>query len=110
MLRGERAARRERAKALSRIAFRLARTGVIFGNMEIEGESKRVTEFDRGRLSIELAAPWRTGAFETEFSRLRVTWEHAKVLELRWDRADHFTLVLFKPGEWEAALLRVSGG
>ena len=43
-------------------------------------------------------------AFETEFSRLRVTYAGEKVLELRWDRADHFNVVLFKPGNWEAAL------
>lgn len=104
MTREERAARIARAKALGRIAFLLARNGEIFGNMEVEGEAKRITDFQRGRLLIELAATWRAGAFETEFSRLRVSWAGARVLELRWDRAGFFNVVLFKLGEWEQQL------
>ena len=106
MPRGERAARVERAKSLGRIAHRLARGGKIFGNVKVEGEEKRVLEYTRGHLSIELWYPWRSSAFETEFSRLRVTYGRTKVLELRWDRADHFNVVLFKPGEWERVLER----
>lgn len=45
MTREERAARIARAKALGRIAFLLARNGEIFGNMEVEGEAKRITDF-----------------------------------------------------------------
>lgn len=104
MTREERTARKDRAKHLGRIAFRLARPGEIFGNCTIEDEEKRLTEFQRGRLSIELAAPRRAGAFETEWSRLRVTLSGEKVLELRWDRAGLFNVVLFKSGEWEDAL------
>lgn len=104
MPRGERAARVERAKALGRAAWRLAHDGKIIGNCELDGEEKRLTEFRSGRLSIELAAPWRADAYEFEWSRLRVTWDGEKVLELRWDRAALFNVVLFKPGEWERQL------
>lgn len=45
--------------SIGRAAYRLARDGKIFGNNEIDGEDKRITEFLRGRLTIELAAPWR---------------------------------------------------
>lgn len=110
MPRGDRAVRRERAKTLGRIAFRLARAGEIFGNMEIEGEEKRLTEYSRGRLFVDLLAPWRAEASATEFSRLRVMWDNAKVMELRWDRADHFHIALFKDGEsdWQDALQRLA--
>ncbi|KJC47326.1 hypothetical protein UB31_18910 [Bradyrhizobium sp. LTSP849] len=91
----------ERAKHLGRLAFRLARAGTIVGNLEIDGEKKRLTEFQRGPIFIELWEPWRPDAFETEFSRLRVTYAGEKVLELRWDDADAFTLVLLKPGDWQ---------
>lgn len=96
-----RAERVERAKALGRAAYRLARAGEIVGNVELEGEEKRLTEYRRGLIFVELWEPWRPGAFETEFSRLRVGYAGEKVLELRWDRADAFTVVLFKEGEWE---------
>lgn len=46
----DRAARLERAKALGRAAYRLARRGVLVGNVEIEGEVKRLHEFKRGAL------------------------------------------------------------
>lgn len=42
-----RAARVERAKALGRAAYRLARSGTIAGNLEVEGEEKRLTEYRR---------------------------------------------------------------
>ena len=90
MPRGERAARVERAKQLGRAAYALARDGTIIGNIEIEDEEKRLKEFSRGRLSIELAAPWRVDAYEFEFSRLRITWDGARVFELRWDRVGTF--------------------
>lgn len=32
------------------------------------------------------------------YSRLHVTYAGQKVLELRWDRADHFNIVLIKSG------------
>lgn len=94
----------ERARALGRAAYRLARSGEIVGNLDIDGEEKRLTEFRRGALSIELWEPWRPGSFETEFSRLRVSYAGERVLELRWDRANFFNVVLFKPGAWEEQL------
>lgn len=93
---GERAARVERANSLGRVAYRLARAGKISGNMEIDGEEKRLREFDGGRLIIELLAPFRSWASETEFSRMRVGYDGVKVLELRWDRAGFFNVVLFR--------------
>jgi len=99
----EREARRERAKALGRIAYRLARAGTIFGNLEIEGEEKRLLKFRRCFLFIDLYEP-RSQAFETEFSELQVSYDGANVLEIRWDRTGSFKLVTFKPGEWERTL------
>lgn len=74
----------------------------------MEGEEKRLREYRRGFIFVELWEPWRPGAFETEFSRLRVSCAGEKVLELRWDRADFFSVVLFKPGEWEERLVAQS--
>lgn len=99
-----RSERLERAKALGRAAYRLARTGAIVGNLDIEDEEKRLTEFQRGPIFIELWEPWRPGAFETEFSRLRMSYAGEKVLDLRWDRADRFNVVLMKEGAWEDAI------
>lgn len=104
-----RQARIECAKALGRAAYRLARDGTIIGNIEIEDEEKRLTEFSRGRLTIELAAPWREDAYEFEWSRLRVNWDGARVLELRWDRVGSFKVVQISEGEWQDALARLAG-
>lgn len=101
--------RSEQAKALGRAAYRLARDGTISGNIEIEGEEKRVTDFQRGRLSIELAAPWRANAYEFEWSRLRVSWDGARVMELRWDRVGSFRVVQISEGDWQDALTRLAG-
>lgn len=62
--------------------------------------------FPAGGHFIELWEPRRAGSFETEFSRLRVSHAGEKVLELRWDRAGHFNIVLFKPGQWEEQIKR----
>ncbi|MET4315706.1 hypothetical protein [Bradyrhizobium sp. RT4b] len=99
----DRAARVERAKALGRIAYRLARDGEIVSNVELEGEGKQLTEYRRGFLLVDLGRPWRWGAFETEFSRLRISYAGEKVLELRWDRTGVFNVVQFRPGEWEGS-------
>jgi hypothetical protein len=101
MLSQERLERLLRAKALGRAAYRLARDGEIVGNVELEGASKRLTKYRRGLLLIDLWRPWRSDAFETEFSELRVSYAGKKVLELRWDRAESFAVVIFKPGLWE---------
>ena len=69
----------KRAKALGRAAYRLARGGDIVGNIEVDGEEKRLMEYRRGGLLIELWQPWRSTAAETEFSRLRVTHGSEKV-------------------------------
>ncbi|MET3972830.1 hypothetical protein ABIB94_007913 [Bradyrhizobium sp. JR7.2] len=74
----DRAARVELAKALRRIAYRLARDGEIVSNVELEGEGKQLTEYRRGFLLVDLGRPWRWGAFETEFSRLRYAGEKAR--------------------------------
>ena len=93
------------AKALGQAACRLSRGGKIAGNLEVEGEKKWLTEFRDEPIFVELRAPWRSDAFETEFSRPRVSYAGEKVRELRcWDRADIFTVVLFKAGEWEKHL------
>lgn len=104
-----RAERVERAKALGRAAFALARNGTIIGNIEIDGEEKRITDFQHGRFPIELAAPWRADAFEFEWSRLRVSWDGTRVLELRWDRVGSFKVVQISGGEWQETLTRLVG-
>ena len=75
---------------IGRTAYRLARICTMVGNLDVEGEEKRLTEFGRWLIFIELREPWRPSAFETEFSRLRVAYAGQRVLELRWDRADLF--------------------
>ena len=97
----DRRARIERAKALGRAAYRLARTGELVGNVEVDGEEKRLHEFRRGLLFIDLYEPFRSTAAATEFSRLRVTYSGVKVLELRWCGAGTFNVVKFERGEWE---------
>ncbi|MEH2492921.1 hypothetical protein V1280_008860 [Bradyrhizobium sp. AZCC 2230] len=98
-----RAARVERAKALGRAAYRLARSATIAGNLEVRAR-KQPIEYRRGLMFTELWEPWRSSAFETEFSRLRVTYAGEQVLELRWNRANNFSVVLFKLGGWKTAL------
>lgn len=100
---GERKARTEHAKAIGRAACRLGRSGEIVGNLTIEGEQKRLLEYRRGSITVELWYPWRSDADETEFSKLRVIFGGERVLELRWT-AGSFRALKFERGEWERSL------
>jgi hypothetical protein len=81
----DRQARFERAKAIGRIAFTHVRDGQIIGNAPVDGEMKRLTEYEDSIIAIELAAPFRLYARSDKFSRLRVHGE--KVFEIRRDKA-----------------------
>jgi hypothetical protein len=90
----------ERAKAIGRIAYRVARSANLVGVLEIEGEEKHLREFRHGRLFIDLYEPFRlpVGA---EFSRLRTSYDAKRVLEIRWDGAGTFNVVRFEETvEW----------
>jgi hypothetical protein len=100
----DRKARRERAKELGRAAYRLGQAGEIIGNVITEGEDKRLLEYHRGRIFIELWHPWRSDASEDEFSRLRVRYAGSLVLELRWTKAGSFRVLKFERGEWERSV------
>lgn len=104
MRRAGRKARQERAKALGRIAYRLARADDVCGVIEIDGEKKHIREAEESGLKITLLEPFRSGALENEFSRLEVRDHGRKVLELRWSEAGNFTMAAFEEGEWEVIL------
>lgn len=104
----EREARREHAKQIGRIAYRLARASKIEGVNDIEGEDKHWRQYRRGFISIDLDEPFRASASETEFSRLRVSYAGVNVFEIRWDKTASFKVVKFQPGEWEGTLLAMS--
>jgi hypothetical protein len=103
--RGDRIERLERAKALGRIAYRLARAGEIVGSIEVEGEEKRPMEFTP-RLNLHRdVAPWRSSACDTEFSNFCVM-RAGGCSSFAGGRPDFFSFVLFKSGEWEGCLPR----
>jgi hypothetical protein len=99
MLKPDREARLQRAKAIGRIAFNHARDGEIFGNAPVDGEEKRLTEYEYSGIAIELAAPFRPHARPDEFSRLRIRVHGEKVFEIRWDTGGAFKIVHFDQGD-----------
>jgi hypothetical protein len=104
MQKADREARLERAKAIGRIAYSHARDGEIFGNMAVDGEVKRLSEYEDSGIAIELVAPFRPHARPDEFSRLRIRVHGEKVFEIRWDKAGAFKVVHFDQGDWERTL------
>jgi hypothetical protein len=104
MLKSDREARLQRAKALGRIAYVLLRASKIEGVLEYDGEDKYLRKFDYDWLFIELLTPFRAGAQPTEYSSIEIRHGRLKVFEIRWDKAGSFKIVTFKPGEWERTL------
>ena len=88
----------QRAKAIGRIAYVHAREGTIIGNAPVDGEEKRLTEYEDSGISIELAAPFRPHARPDEFSRLPIRVHGEKVFEIRWDKAAAFKVVHLDQG------------
>ena len=100
----DREARQERAKAIGRIAYRLARAAKIEGFIEIEDGRKFVREWHRGYLTIALYAAANATPRDTDFSQLRVHYAGRKVFAIRWNVAGDFKIVTFEPGDWEQSL------
>ena len=84
--RADREARLERAKAIGRVAYRLARDAKISGFIEIEGERKLVRDFES----------------DDDFLQLRYVGQ--KVFQVRWSKAGSFKIVTFESGDWERIL------
>jgi hypothetical protein len=87
MLKPDREARLQGAKAIGWIAYSHVRWTNIQANVPIEGEEKHFREFEDDGLAIELAAPFRPYARPDEFSRLRIRVHGEKVFGIRWDKA-----------------------
>ena len=88
-----------------RIAYRELRSSDIEGVLTYDGEQKYVRLFEEGELFAELIEPFRPYALATEFSRIQIRVSGRKVFEIRWDRAGHFKVLLYEPGDWERTLL-----
>lgn len=108
MQKAEREARLQGAKAIGRIAYRLARDTKIGGFIDIEGERKLIRDFDRVNLSIELYEAAGRPLCDTDFSQLRIRHTGRKVFDIRWSAAGSFKIVTFEPGDWERILRMVS--
>jgi hypothetical protein len=109
VLKAERDARLDRAKALGRIAYRMIlRASEIEGVLAWDGEDKRLRKFADGALVLKLWEPFRPKAPRTEFSSIQILYGDLKVFEIRWDDAGHVKVVVYKPGDWEGALRNVA--
>jgi hypothetical protein len=104
--RADREARLQRARAIGRIAYRLARDAKIEGFIEIDDGRKLIRECSRGRLTIALYAAANEPPSETDFSELRVRYAGRKVFVIRWNLAGAFNVVAFEPGDWEQTFQR----
>jgi len=104
MLTSEREARLHRAKALGRIAYVILRASKIEGMLTFDGEDKHLRQFKDGALYMDLLIPFRPHAPPTEYSSIEIRYGRPKVLEIRWDTASLFKIVVFKPGDWERTL------
>jgi hypothetical protein len=104
MLKAEREARLEQAKALGRMAYQLLRASKIEGMLTCDGEDKHLRQVNYDWLRMDLLEPFRAGAQPTEFSSIVIREARLKVLEIRWDKAGLFRILVFKPGDWERTL------
>jgi hypothetical protein len=104
MLKSDREARLQRAKAPGRIAYVLLRASKIEGVLDYDGDDKYLRKFDYDWLFMELLTPFRAGALPTEYSSIEIRHGRLKVFEIRWDKTGSFKIVTFKPGEGERTL------
>jgi hypothetical protein len=100
----DRAARVDHANALGRAAYRLARAGKITGMLRSKARRSGSRNFDAARSSSRSGA-WRPVAFETEFSRLRVTAPARRSSSALGSR--RHSVVLFRAGEWEGTVIAI---
>jgi hypothetical protein len=102
----DREQRLHKAKAIGRIAYRIARAASLVGVRDIEGEEKNLREFRGGLLFIDLHEPSRL-AVDAEFSWLRISYNGKKVFEIRWDGPSSLNILLFEETvEWIGSLAR----
>ena len=106
---GDRTAKLEEAKAIGRAAYRLVRQAKIEGYIEVDDGRKLIREWERGYLSIKLHAAASVIPDPEEFSQLRVHHAGRKVLDIRWNEAGVFKVVVLERGEWEQSLKVTSG-
>ena len=103
-MRSDRQARRERARALGRIAYRLAWAEDVAGVLDLDGQDKHLRQFEERGLDVQLLTPFRIDVSPDEWSRLQVRHHGRKVLELRWSKVTNASVVAFEEGDWEAVL------
>ena len=53
---------------------------------------------------MELLEPFRPGSLPTEYFSIVIRHGRSKVFEIRWNKAQLFKIITFKPGEWERTL------
>jgi len=105
MTNGERTGRRERAKAIGRAAYSLARTAKIEGFIEIDGHRHRLRTFSIGSLSITLYEAANPDPCDSDLSELRIHFAGKKVFQIEWSKDGSFRVRLFEVrDEWIAAL------
>jgi hypothetical protein len=90
----EREARLERAKQIGRRAYRLLIACDIEGLITYEGEDKHLRTFEEGVLSGKMLVPSRSQTAPNEFSEIIIRASGRKVLEIRWDTAQSFRVIL----------------
>lgn len=96
-----------RVEQLRDAALRLAGTDRSPGNIEVGGERKRVMEWRHNALFVQTILPHPTASSPAyEASSLRVVEGSRTVLSVRWDYFGEILAASFKPGDWEASLIR----
>jgi hypothetical protein len=97
-----------RARAVGRVAYRIARAANLVGVMEIEGDEKHLRKFRNGLLFIDLYEPFRLPV-DAEFSRLRISYNGKNVFEIRWESVGTFNIIPFEEAiDWIGSLARAT--
>jgi hypothetical protein len=73
--------------------------------LTFDGEDKHLSKFDEDGLCMELLQPFRAGALPTEYSEIEIRYRGRRVFGIRWDKADHFKVHRYEPGDWEITLI-----
>lgn len=102
-----REAKRARVERLRDAALRLSHADRSPGSIEIGGERKRVMEWRYNELFVQAIVPHPAAPSPSyEPSSLRIVEGSRTVLNVRWDYYGELLTASFKPGEWEASLIR----
>lgn len=77
---------------------------MIHGYIEIDRGRFLTRDWRRGLMWIELYAAANYTRSDKDLSELRVHQAGRKVLDIRWNEAGAFKVVVFEQGEWEQSL------